>query len=77
MSGCDQDARGLQLRTKEIEDFIVRTLVQIAIAEVIDRMADGFERAALLGGRVDIRSVAGRRTEVRLTIPLKPVGGGT
>jgi len=46
--GCDEDARGFQLRTKEIEDFIVRALVQVAIAEVIDRMADSFERAALL-----------------------------
>jgi hypothetical protein len=46
--GCDEDARGFQLRTNEIEDFIVCALMQIAIAKIIDCMADGFERAALL-----------------------------
>ncbi|HEY2156336.1 MAG TPA: PAS domain S-box protein [Isosphaeraceae bacterium] len=34
------------------------------------------ERAALLGGRIDIRSQPGRGTRVRLTVPLGPTEGG-
>jgi len=34
------------------------------------------ERAALLGGRIDVHSLPGRGTRVLLTIPLRHTGGG-